>query len=177
MKKLLSIITFSVLCLTLSAQSYVGGSLGIAVQSQSLDGESMTNQVYSFSPEYGYMINDVWTVGASIGIQYNVVAGNDDITTFGISPFVRATFAALGPVKVFTDGVISYEQARCAGESAYGFGFGIRPGLWFDASERVSLFSRAILFQFGHLSYDGYGVNTASFAIPGTFELGFAYRF
>jgi hypothetical protein len=67
MKKIMMTLVAVAMATTMNAQVYVGGGVGLAVESY--DGES--NTVWSILPEIGYNINEKWAVG-TVSVMANL---------------------------------------------------------------------------------------------------------
>ena len=105
MKKILFAVAGILASMTVSAQVWVGGSLGFS--SRSYDSESSlevseANEIdIDFSPTIGYAINDKMDAGIelSFGSTKNFMGEKDaSISSFGIAPFVRYNFFQSGKI-------------------------------------------------------------------------------
>lgn len=161
------------------SQYYVGGTLGIGVQTMKMDGDSYTNSAFSISPELGYNLNSTWAIGTSLAVQYTVDGGGgDDYTLLGISPYVRATFAEVGCVKFFTEGALTYAYMKLSdydGES--GWGVSLRPGVLIALSDKFHLLGRTTLFEYSSAGSGSYKVSTTGFSINTNLQVGAIYTF
>lgn len=178
MKKILFVAIIALCAMSAKAQVYVGGTFGVSVETNKVNDESQTNSTYSISPEVGYQINNVWAVGLSLGASYTVIGGGDDLTMWGISPYVRATFAHTGAVDFFVEGAVSYEKAKNDYLSLNGWGIGLRPGILVNLSERLQLVGRTMLFKYASTGKDSYKVKQTGFMLGGNnVEVGVQYNF
>lgn len=172
MKKLFLTLMLAGISLAANAQAYLGGTLGIAIDHASSDGVSVTNSAFSISPEGGYNFNKTWALGASIGVQYQDLAGTG-VTTFSILPYVRATFARASVFDFFAELAMGYAHESADGYGVGGFVAGIRPGFVAHLSDKFGLVGRTTLLRYSH--YDG--VNGIGFAINSNIELGVQFTF
>lgn len=150
-----------------SAQVYLGGTLGVATSTIKIEDESQTSTTFTFAPEVGYNFNDMWAVGTSVGIQGTSVGGNSS-STFVLCPYVRATFAHVGPVRFFAEGAVEYDKSS----DTDGWGIGLRPGMLVDISKKVSLIGRTVLVQYSSASGNGITVSQTGFAIGNNLSIG-----
>lgn len=106
MKKFM--MTLVVLCAALSvnAQVYLGGTLGVA----SVGTENGNDETsFKILPEIGYNFNKSWAVGTTIGYEkgsfsmLNSNFTNADVKGFTFSPYARYTFVNSKHVSVFMD--------------------------------------------------------------------------
>ena len=175
MKKLFALVM--VLCMALpnamSAQDeinnykfYVGGSLGF--NQNSYDGDTQNNTI-NFSPEFGYNINEKFSVGIALGLSRYTDKTNkkEDLhtNTVSINPYVRYTFYTNGRVNLFCDGGFTFKQVNHEsldedfedGETVYdtkdnktnAFGIAFKPGIAYRISDRFSLVA-----HLGSLGYE-----------------------
>src|SRR5574344_993412 len=108
MKKLiLTLIAAIVVAVSADAQVYVGG--GFAVEGHNIDYGSFdkNSTIYKFLPEIGYNINNTWAVGTVVGWQGET---ENNVKTFSVDPYVRATFLHTKYINVFVDGTVGYSH-------------------------------------------------------------------
>ena len=110
MKKFLMTIAAVFAAMNMSAQVYVGGSIGVASVN---DAHNESETVYKFVPEIGYNLNDDWAVGVELGYQKGActlgkgVFGQDtDTEVFSIAPYARYTVVKSKLINLFVDGGI-----------------------------------------------------------------------
>ncbi len=104
MKKILFAVAGILASMTVSAQVWVGGSLGFS--SRSYDSEEnlveSENEIdIDFSPTIGYAINDKMDAGIelSLGSTKNFMGEKDaTMSSFGVAPFVRYNFFQSGKI-------------------------------------------------------------------------------
>ncbi len=139
MKKFLMTIAAVFVAMNMSAQVYVGGSVGVASVTDNLN-ESQT--VYKFVPEIGYNLNDDWAVGVELGYQKgacnlgNGAFGQDtDTEVFSIAPYARYTFVKSKLINLFVDGGVGIGSYKDLGTQ---FLLGFKPGVAVNLSESLS---------------------------------------
>lgn len=166
MKRFLMFAMMAVVAFAMHAQLYVGGSLGF---SSTKVGDAKSANKFSLAPEIGYHFNPTWAIGASLEYESDL----DNVSGFGVSPYVRAVFAKAGAVRFFGDAVLSFGSIKGGDYSDTVWGFALRPGMIADVSDRVSLVTSMYLFQ--HAQMDD--LKTTTFGINNEVNLGFIYRF
>jgi hypothetical protein len=181
MKKLFMIAALAVSTLAASAQVYLGGSLGFESVKPVKGADA--SSTFSFKPEVGYNFDESWAVGVQLGFtttnanEYGAKT-DDNVNVFSIAPYVRYTFAKTGIASFFVDGGFGFD---IYGGDADGnvFGIGVRPGVSFAISEKVSVVSK--LGYLGYKKYNddlgggsAFGLNTDNNT---NLELGVFYNF
>ena len=152
MKKFILTAIVAVAAMTANAQIWVGGEFGYDHSSFDPDGgPKVTRNHFSILPEVGYSLNDKWDIAIMIGDE-NVqdkskalgVTTKESYNTFVVNPYVRYTFYKTGKVGFFLDGGFSIKtgdvvvEDEAVFEDETGFGIGIRPGVKFAASDKVT---------------------------------------
>ena len=97
--------------ITASAQFYIGGTLSAGYEKTEVGNDSYKMKIFSLSPEFGYNIDKVIAIGATMGIGYS----NDEVdelTQYEISPYIRATFAQTKSVKFFAEGALFLTHSK-----------------------------------------------------------------
>ena len=181
MKK--KILLFFVCCMTMTmaakAQFYVGGTLGIGCTTTKIEGSSETAATYSITPELGYQINKWAAIGTYLSVTYTEPAGDDnDVTLFGISPYLRTTFWHTKAVDFFVDAAFSYLHAKdhAYDESIDGWGIALNPGFSINVSDRWKLLGRTTFFQHSSIG-DEVKLKETGFALANNFTVGVIYKF
>lgn len=181
MKKFVLGVLMLVSTVSVQAQFYAGGMLGVSINSIKLQGESSTTQTYGIAPEFGYNINSVWAMGVSLGAAYTSVGGDEgnDFTVFSVSPYVRATFAHVNRAHFFADAAFSYANTK---EHTFhthtdGWGVGLCPGVLIDLSKNLQLVARTTLVQYSESGKKPYKVKQTGFFIGNNLELGVQFNF
>ena len=190
MKKIFMIAVMAVAAVSANAQWYIGGNFGLDFTKSNKDADSQTTLV--IAPEVGYNINDKWAVGVDLEFKManELVSVKDGAnatgTGFGIGAYARYTFAQSGPVSFFVDGGLAFnsinydlDKGLKYDESGSTFNIGLRPGLAFKASDKVSFVATT-----GYLGYrknsddvlgggSKFGINVNNEAL----KFGFYYNF
>lgn len=151
MKKIIISVLVAVCAISANAQTWVGGSLGFDVKDFDATDESQT--IIEVSPEVGYSINSKWDVAVALEFGHitNFNGTKDaDITTYGIQPYARYTFAKSGIASFFVDGYVDFGSYKPKGvDATTSFGIGVRPGVKVALSKDVCLVS-----TLGNLGYN-----------------------
>lgn len=164
MKKLFLAAAFVACSLGANAQMWMGGSLGLDFMKP--DGADKTQTTFTIKPEVGYSLNEKWDLALGIGFtslsNVNGVEDNGNCTEFGINPYARYTFASFGKVGFFADGGVDLGiLTPKGGDSNTSFWIGIRPGVKYAASDKITFVAH--LGQFGYKSvqdtYTDFGLN------------------
>jgi hypothetical protein len=158
MKKMMMTMVAAMMAVTMNAQLYVGGSVGVAsIKNGSADAET----TYKFVPEFGYNLNDEWALGVALGYQKGACdlmtgsyAQNTDTEVFAINPYVRYTAVKSKLVNVFVDGGIGVASYKDMGTE---FSLGLRPGVAVNLSESISFVSHFGFVGFNSFSPKGDG--------------------
>lgn len=145
MKKMMTLAFVALMAMSAKAQFYVGGSVGVKNVTTSVNGHSESATAFQISPEAGYTFNKTWAAGLSLSY-----ANSDKVSSFGVSPYARATFAHLGPVDVFAEGNIAFGSSKVDGSnsSTSFWGVGVGPGLKVNVSDKVAFITRTNLINY-----------------------------
>ena len=168
MKKILLSVALAVSSLCASAQFFVGGTAGIAVNTI---GESASTS-FVICPEGGYKFNDSWAVGANINTGYHH-AGGAGYGIVGITPYARYTFANVESVHFYGEAALPINGNFYKGYSAGHFGIALRPGFLVDLTDNLQMIGRTTLLSCG-VSGDSAHVGIA---IANGFTMGVVYNF
>lgn len=150
MKKIVMTMAAALVAVSMSAQVYVGGSLGIgSVKNGNADAET----VFKIIPEIGYNVSDELAFGVALGYEKgncdlmteNNFSANKDTKVFQVSPYVRYTFLNTNLVNVFVDGGVDFKSYKDQGT---GLNFGLKPGVALKMSEKLSFVT--------HVGFVGY---------------------
>ncbi|ADV44521.1 outer membrane beta-barrel protein [Bacteroides helcogenes] len=180
MKKIVLVLFALMAVVSVNAQVYVGGTLGLWHN----DDADMTN--FSIAPEIGYNINKKWAVGAELGYVHsntNVTLGNFSgsvkTNAFAIAPYARYSFYENKLVRLFIDGGLGFSTYKVdvdGADATNGFEIGVKPGLAIKLNNHFSLVAKC-----GFLGYrDDYmvGENGYGFALTSeNLSFGFHYEF
>lgn len=167
MKKILLTIVAVMAAINMSAQIYVGGSIGFGSVKPVGGGDS--EATYKFIPEVGYNFTDEWAAGVSLGYQKGACSlGNgafgQDTTTevFGIEAYARYTPWDFDLIKVFFDGGFGFASLKDLGTE---FSFGIKPGIALCVTDEISLVAHVGFFGFENFSPKGGGKSGSAFGL------------
>ncbi len=163
MKKFLMTIVAAFAALTMDAQVFVGGSVGVAsVKNGNADAETS----YKFIPEVGYNLSDEWAIGLQLGYQKGacnlmdgVFAQDVDTEIFQIAPYVRNTFVKSKYVNVFVDLGVGFADIKDNGTM---FSIGAAPGVAVNLTESLSFVTHVGFVGFRSFSPDADGVDSSN---------------
>ena len=121
MKRFILFVSTLQLTLTLNAQVYVGGNVGMSfyrdVTTSSARVES--KDYFSIAPEIGYAFNKYFSLGTSVLYQWNESGSQ----RFAVAPYARFTFAQWEHFGLFVDALFEYS-------SSYTFPIRLRYNSW-----------------------------------------------
>lgn len=158
MKKLFTLALIAIASISASAEGYyAGGNVGFWH-----DGDKGTNTL-SILPEVGKVFSSKFSVGATLGYQYQNTYGTGySVNLFEINPYVRYTFyrSSNDLVNLFVDGTVgvglgwgSYDGGSTS--TAVIYQIGAKPGIAINLTKKFSLVA--------HIGMIGYqGGNNAS---------------
>ena len=162
MKKCFLLIALVIASMSVSAQVYLGGSLGFSTKSKGTSN-------FSITPELGYSINHMWSVGAYMNVQGSGGQALKWTTTWNVNPYVRYAFLNTKIVSCFLDGKMGFSTRNGVGE----LDFGICPGVEVSLSNNLKLMSRLGYFGWTNAGNGKYAL-TADLAIT---SVGLFYEF
>lgn len=156
MKRILSTLAVLLVSFTMSAQGYLGGELGFSNLKNTLEKSTITS--FALKPEVGFKVNDKWSFGTAIGIEFARKKYDSygdrtfdgqycvDANSFELSPYVRYNALKTGIFTFFFDTTASIitmkTETNLAGEdseSYSGWAVGITPGISIAVTEDLSL--------------------------------------
>ena len=173
MKKIFAVALVAMMTLTVNAQVYVGGGVGLLTSSY--DGNSET--YFSILPEIGYNINEDWAVGIAVGYgeaksKVNVagVKVTEKVKTFQIAPYARYTFAKFDKVNLFVDGSVGYKHENFAGVKTNTFAVGFKPGVAVNLNDKLSFVAHVgfLGYQNDKVKGDDKSTNTFGLNLDGS---------
>ena len=184
MKKIFAVALVAMMTMTVNAQVYVGG--GVGLQSSSYDGNSET--FFKLVPEIGYNLDENWAVGIAVGYgehKTTLKSGNLKTTAkvkaFEIAPYARYTFAKFDKVNLFVDGTVDYLHTDNAGDKNNTFSIGLKPGVAVNLNDKLSFVAHAgfLGYQNSKDDYEGAkAANTFGFDLDGSnLSFGVYYNF
>ncbi|MCC8087996.1 MAG: porin family protein [Rikenellaceae bacterium] len=157
MKKIiLGVLLVCAICVETQAQEkgnfWIGGNGAFSGEKTSGQ-ESLIN--FKLLPELGYQFHENWGVAIQLGyIHQESRQAVSEVRIyengFVIAPYVRWTYLKGGFASLFLDGGIEYRyiKATKAKDETNSFGVGIKPGVAFNVSERVSLIGKVGFFGY-----------------------------
>ena len=165
MKKIVMTLAAAFVATAMSAQVYVGGSLGINAWSSQKNAGDRSETTFKIMPEIGYNINDAWAVGTVIGYVSDKWQGVEGVSenAFVIAPYARYTFAKCGKVNFFIDGGVGFTTASKADWTE--FSVGLKPGLAVALSDKVSFVSHFGFFGYDQWNPEGDNNNISKFGL------------
>lgn len=165
MKKIVMTLAAAFVATAMSAQVYVGGSVGINAWSSQKNAGDRSETTFKIMPEIGYNINDAWAVGTVIGYESDKWQGVEGVSenAFTIAPYARYTFAKCGKVNFFIDGGVGFTTASKADWTE--FSVGLKPGLAVALSDKVSFVSHFGFFGYDQWNPEGDKNNTSKFGL------------
>ena len=165
MKKLFSLIAVAFVAMSVNAQVYVGGSLGIDAWSSQKNAGDRSETTFTILPEVGYNLNDEWAVGTVIGYvsdKWNHINGISE-SAFTFNPYARYTYLKAGKVSLFVDGGVDFTTASKADWNE--LAIGLKPGLAVSLSDNISFVSHLGFIGYDVLNPDGDDNNTSKFGL------------
>ena len=165
MKKLFSLIAVAFVAMSVNAQVYVGGSLGIDAWSSQKNAGDRSETTFIILPEVGYNLNDEWAVGTVIGYVSDKWVGVNGISesAFTFNPYARYTYLKAGKVSLFVDGGVDFTTASKADWNE--LAIGLKPGLAVSLSDNISFVSHLGFIGYDVLNPDGDDNNTSKFGL------------
>lgn len=154
MKKIILTAVVALAAMTANAQVWVGGGLGFSHTDYDDAAFEPNETSFYIVPEIGYSLNDKWDLAIAIGDKYTKVEKADAVNDFYVNPYARYTFYKTGKVGFFVDGGFEVQ----AGDSPTEWGIGLRPGVKFAASDKVTFVA-----TFGNLGYRNVEDNYSQF--------------
>jgi hypothetical protein len=158
MKKIFVMAVMAAATLTANAQWWAGGSFALNFDNNGRNGDQNTTS-FEIAPEVGYNLSDNWAVAIALGFgTTNNAAVSEGVDSyyggkldeannyFKVAPYARYTFAKTGPVAFFVDGGVGFKFFNH--DRGTQFNVGVRPGIAFNASKKVSLVA-----ALGYLGY------------------------
>jgi len=165
MKKIVMTLAAAFVATAMSAQVYVGGSVGFNAWNSQKNAGDRSETTFKIMPEIGYNINDAWAVGTVIGYESDKWQGVEGVSenAFTIAPYARYTFAKCGKVNFFIDGGVGFTTASKADWTE--LQVGLKPGLAVALSDKVSFVSHFGFFGYDVLNPEGDKNNTSKFGL------------
>ena len=137
MKTFLLLAAMAVMSLGASAQDwYTGGQLTFGRTTEQPSGVKSTQ--VTVLPEIGYNLTDNFAVGSVLGVSYRK-SGGEEKTVFKVNPYARYSYFKNDRVSLFVDGGVDFGIGRAKGSTAVEYGIGLRPGISYNISQKLSL--------------------------------------
>lgn len=151
--------------MSVNAQVYVGGSLGINAWSSQKNAGDRSETTFTILPEVGYNLNDEWAVGTVIGYVSDKWTGVNGISesAFTFNPYARYTYLKAGKVSLFVDGGVDFTTASKADWNE--LAIGLKPGVAVSLSDNISFVSHLGFIGYDVLNPDGDDNNTSKFGL------------
>ncbi|MBQ9187302.1 MAG: hypothetical protein IJ144_05705 [Prevotella sp.] len=148
----------------MNAQVYLGGALGLGFENKLLkqDGSGdATGMTFAIKPEIGYNLNEKSAVGIVLGFGVtnnsnemisrgdsfaDLVAGNikteKSAIQFEVAPYFRYKFLQFEKVDLFIDAQVGFTYTKLDNWNNTTFGIGVRPGIAYTPTEKISLVAK-----------------------------------
>lgn len=200
MKKIMMTLAAIAVAATMNAQGYIGGSFGLDFQNKLVDQKDPTKDAtgmfFQIKPELGYNLDEKSSVGIVLGFGLtnngNKMAINGvapyagqktDKTAiqFQIAPYYRYKFLQFEKVDLFIDAMVALQYTKLDDWNNTTFGIGVRPGVAFNANDKISFVAKlgdGLFFESSKsknvdaVSHFGLNANTLA-----ALEIGMYYNF
>lgn len=197
MKKIMMTLAALAVAATMNAQGYIGGSLGLDFQNKLVDkdGKDATGMFFQIKPEVGYNLDDKSSVGIVLGfgvtnngskmsfngVKFAGLKTDKSAIQFQVAPYYRYKFVQFDKVDLFIDAMVSFQYTKYDEWNNTTFGIGVRPGVAFNASDKISFVAKlgdGLFFESSKdkdvdaVSHFGLNANTLA-----ALEIGMYYNF
>lgn len=192
MKKIvISVLAIFAVATTLSAQNkgdmYLGGHLGIATTSITIDSIGQNSTQFTLTPEYGYFVAKNFRIGATLSYGFTtsgLKTGDTTATmhTISINPNIAYYIRVMNSF-YYTPGLeVGFVCGVAGGQALPGFGLGLSLGSFeFRPSSKLGLSLNILSFNYMMLNYKNSGtkfnVNGVNFRLGMTPSIGVKYYF
>jgi hypothetical protein len=178
---------FAVLAASITAtkaQFYIGGNLGFWYEKE-------YKTTFNISPDVGYLFNNHWAAGLSIGFEANIpykqrlyvrIEDDGSIYTytpkndfyFYAAPYARFNYFSIDKFTFFLDGIVGVSAENSWRSNAWGFQVTICPGISINLTEHFSLEGTfgALGYWYNYCNTHGFGLKLSNYL-----TLGFYYSF
>ena len=186
---------------TMNAQVYLGGTFGLDFENKlaDKDGNDATGVSFEIKPEIGYNLSEKSSVGIVLGFgvtnNSNKMVGDDSFGSllaggqkteksairFQIAPYYRYKFVQFDKVDLFFDAQVGFIYTKYDEWNNSTFNIGVRPGVAFNASDKISFVAKlgdGLFFESSKdkdvdaVSHFGLNANTLA-----ALEIGMYYNF
>lgn len=177
MKKILMMAAMAIMAVTVNAQVWVGGSLGLGFTKPD-EGDGITT--LNIAPMIGYDFNE--NIGAGIMLNEAYQSSGDlGVNQFEIVPFVRFYTNPLSNGLKFTfDAMVGFgwNKVKDADDSTNVLEIGVRPGVMYPLNDKVSLTASLAAIGWMRQSYDGEKIASAfNINVLNGASIGIVYKF
>lgn len=164
MKKIMMTLAAVAVAATMNAQVYLGGTLGLGFENKLKDQKDLskdaTGVTFQIKPEIGYNLDEKSSVGIVLGFgvtnnSNEMLKGNDfaqaiagglktdkSAIQFTIAPYYRYKFVQFDKVDLFIDAQVGYTYTKLDEWNNNTFVVGVRPGVAFNASDKISFVAK-----------------------------------
>ncbi len=170
MKKIVVFLFVAMAAISMNAQVYVGGTVGLW-HNDDADATS-----FAIEPEVGYNLSEKWAIGGVLTFLHSKDDGTK-LNAFGLAPYARYSYYENKIVRLFVDGGFGFSTVKEKGlDSVNGFELGFKPGIAIKLNDKFSLIAKC-----GFLGYrDDYMIGENGYGFAFTSEdlsFGFHYEF
>ena len=136
---------------SMSAQIFVGGQLGINATSNTDKNVNpvvtTSNTTVSVLPNVGYILNDKMLVGARVGLNFGSTGANNSTFGLGLQPYLRYKVFTLGKFALAAEANVGIETRSTTNKiggvgvnkaSDFNFSLGAVPVLLFQFNEHIA---------------------------------------
>ncbi len=151
MKKIMLMIAFTAITLSVNAQFYLGGGIEFSSIWSDTPGVNTENTLV-LSPEFGYRFNK----NVSLGCTLMFIDDKEHIIskTFGIEPYTRCTFEKWNRISLFGEVALAYTNTDLEEYHLHQFAFAMGPGLSVELTEHFSILTRLGLLNITYIKPD-----------------------
>ena len=195
--------TLAAVCVaaTMNAQVYLGGTFGLGFENKLIDQKDptkdATGMAFQIKPEIGYNLDEKSSVGVVLGFgitnNTNEMLGSaasifgrgvktdKSAIQFEIAPYYRYKFVQFDKVDLFIDAQVGFIYTKLDEWNNTTFNIGVRPGVAYNASDKISFVAKLGQGLFFQSSKDKdsdaqskFGLNANTLA---PLEIGMYYNF
>ena len=186
---------------TMNAQGYIGGTFGLGFENKLTDQKdptkTATGMSFQIKPEIGYNLDEKSSVGVVLGFgitnNTNEMLGtaasifgrgvktDKSAIQFEIAPYYRYKFVQFDKVDLFIDAQVGFIYTKLDEWNNTTFNIGVRPGVAYNASDKISFVAKLGQGLFFQSSKDKdsdaqskFGLNANTLA---PLEIGMYYNF
>ncbi len=162
MKKIMMTLAAIAVAATMNAQVYLGGTFGLGFENKLTDQKdptkTATGMSFQIKPEIGYNLDEKSSVGVVLGFgitnNTNEMLGTSasifgrgvktdkSAIQFEIAPYYRYKFVQFDKVDLFIDAQVGFIYTKLDEWNNTTFNIGVRPGVAFNASDKISFVAK-----------------------------------